>query len=283
VILLQAGSWWPDWELFGDAILLGALLAAILPLGGALLVLRQQVFVAAAIGQAATLGIAVALACGLCSAHALAHAEGRAAALVCACTAAAVTATAALRTLSTRQTTLEASSAWTFLFAGSTAMLLLDGVPHGPQAVQQLFLSSLLTVAPNDLAIAAGGAVVTVLVAGRCRRLPLWAIDPTTAAAHGANLWRYDLLAGALLGLGLGWAIFTTGLLFTFGATVLPVLAARQVARSLRVVLLLAPLLGVGGLLLSFAVAHRLDLPPGQVFVATQAAGAGLLRLWGRR
>lgn len=283
MMLGQAGEWWPAWDLFGDAILVGTMLAIALPLGGVLLVLRQQMFVAAAIGQAATLGVALALACGLGSAHALTHGAGRGAALACACAAAAVTAIAALRALSVRQSTLENRSAWTFLISGSVAMLLLDGVPHGPQAVQQLFLSSLLTVAPGEVGMVAVGAALTLGAAARSRRLLLWAIDPTTAAAHGAHLVAHDVVVGALLGLWLGWAIFTAGLLFTFGATVLPVLAARAAARSLRGVLVLAPLLGGGGQWLAFVLAHRLDLPPAQVFVALQGTLAMVARLVARR
>ena len=53
----------------------------------------------------------------------------------------------------------------------------------------------------------------------------------------------------------------------------------RSWARSLRAVLLLAPLLGGAGLLLGFALAHRFDLPPGQVVVALLGALAALARI----
>ena len=56
------GGWWPDWALFGDALATGAWLGVVLPWLGVLLLLRQQVFVAAAIGQAANLGVAGAMA-----------------------------------------------------------------------------------------------------------------------------------------------------------------------------------------------------------------------------
>ena len=74
----EAG-WWPSWELFGDTVVTGLLLGAVLPLFGVVLVLRQQMFVAAAIGQAANLGVAVVLALGLGATHAGGHAgdDGR--------------------------------------------------------------------------------------------------------------------------------------------------------------------------------------------------------------
>lgn len=278
-MLAQSAGFWPDWALFGDAILVGTMLAMLLPLGGALLVLRQQVFVTAAIGQAATLGFAVALALGLGSAHDLGHSHGRAGLVVCGMAAAVLTAIAALRALSARQSTMEARSAFVFLFAGSAAMLLLDSVPHGPQAVQRLFLSSLLTVAPSDVWLVLAGGGLSLLGLRWRRRLLLWAIDPATSSAHGGRALHYDLVVGTWLGLWLGYAIVATGLVFTFGASVLPVLAARSWARSLRAVLLLAPLLGGAGLLLGFALAHRFDLPPGQVVVALLGALAALARI----
>jgi ABC-type Mn2+/Zn2+ transport system permease subunit len=268
--MVQDQGWWPDWTLFGDAMLVGGVLATVLPCFGVLLVLRQQVFVAAAIGQAATFGFAAALACGLGHAHG-GDAHGRGFVVGAGAAAAIATAIAALRAMSSRQSTLEARSAWVFLFGGSAAMVLLNDVPHGPQAVQRLFLSSLLTVAPHDVGLVAVGALLLVVVAVPLRRrLLLWAIDPWTAAAHGARLWRYDLMVGAVLG---AW----------FGAAVLPVLAARSLAGSLRAVLMLAPLLGGLGLVVAFAVAHRCDLPPGQVFTAVQGAFALLCRLLPRR
>lgn len=279
----QGAGFWPDWALFGDAILVGLVLAMVLPLGGTLLVLRQQVFVTAAIGQAATLGFAVALALGLGSAHDLGHGHGRTAVVGCGLAAAVMTAIAALRVLSVRQSTMEARSAFVFLFAGSAAMLLLDGVPHGPQVVQRLFLSSLLTVAPSDVWLVLVGAVASLLGLRWRRRVLLWAIDPATASAHGANRDRYDLVVGLWLGLWLGYAIFATGLVFTFGASVLPVLVARSLARSLRAVLLLGPLCGGAGLLAAFLLAHRFDLPPGQVFVALLGVLALGMRMLLRR
>lgn len=279
----QSGGLWPDWALFGDAILVGTLLAMVLPFGGALLVLRQQVFVTAAIGQAATLGFAVALALGLGSAHDLGHSHGRAGLVGCGMAAAVLTAIAALRALSARQSTMEARSAFVFLFAGSVAMLLLDRVPHGPQVVQRLFLSSLLTVAPSDVWLVLVGALLSLLGLRWRRRLLLWAIDPATAEAHGGKALHHDLVVGTWLGLWLGYAIVATGLVFTFGAAVLPVLAVRSWVRSLWAALLLAPLLGAAGLVAGFVLAHRFDLPPGQVFVALLGTVAALARLLPRR
>lgn len=150
--------------------------------------------------------------------------------------------------------------------------------------MQRLFLSSLVTVEPHDVAVVASAAPLLLLLAWpRRRRLLLWAIDPLTAAAHGASLWRLDLIVGALLGATTGYAIFTTGLVFTFGAAVLPVLAARSLAPTLAAALWSAPAIGALGLAAAFALAHHFDLPLGQVFTALLGVIALLARGLQRR
>jgi zinc transport system permease protein len=267
-------GWWPDWALFGDALVVGVLLAAVLPCFGVLLVLRQQVFVAAAIGQAANFGIALALASGLAVAHGHGQddAEHRTFVVGAGLLAAVGTAIAALRRLSARASTLEAHSALVFLGGSAGAMVLLADQPHGLQELQRLFLSSLLAVDRADLGWAFGTALATAAaLATRSRHLLGWALEPRAAAAHGTPIGTYDLVVGAVLGIAIGQAIHATGLLFTFGATILPVLAARELAGSLRTVLVLAPSLGAGGMVAAFALGHRLDLPPGQLAVALWA------------
>lgn len=275
--MIGAATQASSWALFGDAILTGLLLAALLPMLGTLLVLRQQVFVAASIGQAATLGIAVAIWCGLGAAHGVAHGDGWdvAAGLV----AAVIAAVAALRTLSRRGSALEARAVWTFLFAGSVAMVLLAHAPHGLQQVQQLFLSSLLGASAVDVQAAAtllGIALVALL--WRRRGLWLWATDPVSAAAYGLSVRAHDLAVGTFVGVAIGFAIHATGLTFTFGCTVLPVLLVRELAPSLTAVAWLAPSSGVLTFGVGFWLADRFDLPPGQTTVVVAGAAVAVVR-----
>lgn len=279
-------GWWPDWQLFGDAMATGLLLSVVLPWFGVLLVLRQQLFVAAAIGQAANTGIAVAMAIAgaFGSLHLHGGDGGRWWLLASGSLFAMATAVAALRALSGSRSTLEARSAWVFLVGGAGAMVLLADAPHGLQELQRLFLSSLLAARPGDVWFGAGALLVTAAwLALRPRQLLAWALEPRTAAAHGLPVARLDVMAGGLVGLVIGQSILATGLVFTFGAVVLPVLAARELASSLRGLLLLAPLCGVLGQTLAFALAHRADLPPGQVAVVVFGALALLARLARRR
>lgn len=276
----ESPGWWPDWQLFGDALATGAWLGLVLPWLGALLLLRQQVFVAAAIGQAANLGVAVALATaaavGACPLHV--HGASSPPWLVAAsATPAMATAWWALRAGDGARAAIEARSAIVFLVGSAGAMVVLAGQPHGAQELQRLFLSSLLSAGPLDAWFAAVAcALAATMLRWRPRMLLAWAIEPRTARAHGVPVNRLDLLAGVFLGAVTSQAILATGLLYTFAAMVLPALAARAAVRSLAAIVWLAPALGLVGQLAAFALAHRLDLPPGQVAVLVYAAFAGL-------
>ncbi|MBX3463801.1 MAG: metal ABC transporter permease [Planctomycetes bacterium] len=278
------GDWWPDWALFGDAIGTALLLAAVLPPLGALMLLRQQVFVTAAIGQAAGGGIALVLALGLASPHGHGDGEGRWILVGAALLAAIVPAVLALRTAPGLGSTLEARSACMFLLAGAGAMLLLANDPHGAMALQRSFLSSVLAADRHDVVLAAAALVaLAALLWRRSRRVLAWAIDPAAAAVHGVPVGRYDAVGGMLFGAVVGHAITSVGLAFTFGAAVLPVLAARERCRTLRSTLLAAPVVGAVGAAAGCVLAHRFDLPPGQVAVALWAALALLARACRRR
>lgn len=274
--VLAEASWW---ALFGDAFVVALLLGASLPLIGVVLVLRRQVFLAVAVGQAANCGMAAAIRCG---ADVVAHGgavTGRVVALASGLTFACCAAIGSLRALSRSGGGLEARSAWTFLAAGAAAMLLLADTPHGLQEVQRLFLSSVLGAAPTDVWIAlllAAGVVIALR--WQRQRLWLWAIDPSIAGVYGLAVARRDVAVGLAVGAVIAFAIHATGLAFTFGLCVLPVLAAREVARSLRQVVWLAPLLGTIAAAAGFALGDRFDLPPGQCAVVAAAAAVGLAR-----
>lgn len=268
MILVAPGGW----ELFGDAVATGVLLAAALPWFGVVLVLRQQLFLAAAIGQGANLGIAVALWAGLGGA-AVGAAHDESVALGAGVCAGAATAIAAMRALSRRGSSLEARAAWMFLCGGSGAMLLLADAPHGLQEVQRLQLSSLLGASASDVWVSAGLVSIAAAALWRWRRLLLaWAMDPATVQAHGGSVLRLDVLVGGAIGGAIGFSIHATGLPFTFGVAVLPVLLLRELAGSLAAVLGWAPVVGAGGFLAAFWLADRADLPPGQATVVLLGA-----------
>lgn len=273
------------WELFGDAVLAGLALSAALPLVGMLLVLRRQVFLCAAIGQSGGLGIAVGIWLSLAAGGPHPHLEamGGYLPLLVGIAFGVAAAWLALRRAAVAAGPgdhPEARAAWLFLVGGSGAMVLLADAPHGLQMVQQLLLSSLLGSAGTDFWLAAG-LLVVLAAAAWCwpRPLVLWGIDPLSARVYGANMFGLDLLVALAIGTTLAFAIHVAGLPFAFATAILPVLSARELARSLRTVAWLAPLLGTGGFAIGWWWATAQDLPPGQCAVLTHAALAALTRL----
>ncbi len=256
------------WSLFHDAWLVALLMAVVLPLCGILLVLRHQVFLSAAIGQAATLGIALGIWFGIAPATAPGSSHAESYALLLAMAAGSLTAVVAMRALSTTGSQLEARSVGVFLAGASLSVLLMSKQPHGLEEVHRLTLSSLLGASPFDVWFAGALLLVALFTAWRrSRGILLWAMDPVTTQVHGGSLVAYDLMLGIGIGVATGFAIHATGLLFAFGLTVLPVLLARRLGRSLRAVLWLAPSLGLATTAVALVVAHLDDLPPGQVAV----------------
>lgn len=256
------------WELFHDAWLTALIVAALMPLCGIVLVLRNQVFLSAAVGQTATLGIAAGLWLGLGATSMPDSSHAETMTLVLAMLAGCVTAVTAMRALTRSGTGLEARSVALFLAGSSLSVLLTAKQPHGLEEVKRLTLSSLLGASELDVGLASAMLLVSLLAALRWRdHILLWAMDPVTAQAHGSSAVRYDIAVGTWIGICTGFAIHATGLLFAFGVTVLPVLVARSLASSLRGVLWLAPLLGVATTAASLLIAHVEDLPPGQVAV----------------
>ncbi|MCB9885205.1 MAG: metal ABC transporter permease [Planctomycetes bacterium] len=260
--------------LFFDVVLTGTLLSLLLPLLGAALLLRRELFLGAAVAQTGSLGIAAWIAAGL------GDGAGSLGAGMGAAIAAGVI---GMRSGTPRGGGLQAGAAWLFLLGGSGAMLLLADAPHGMQAIEQLQLSSLLGATRGDVWVA-GVGLVAVLAALllRGRVLLLWALDPATATVHGHPVRTLDALAGATIGAALGFSIHATGLPFTFGATVLPVLAARELVGTLRGVLVMAPLLGAGAFVTAWWWADRADLPPGQCAVVLLAGAVAVARLAAR-
>jgi ABC-type Mn2+/Zn2+ transport system permease subunit len=257
------------WPLFHNAFVTGWLLAAVLAMAGVLVVARGQIFVGAAVAQASTLGVALVLWLdGFVGGLAWSESD---AFLTAMAVAAAVT--AALAT--TRGAgepgapSPEALTGWVYLFAASAAILVVARSPHGLEEVHRLLSSSIIGASGTDVALFATLlALASLVVAQAHRPLLLLAVDPLMAAAVGVPVGRWNALLSCGLGLLIGLAIPTAGVLYAFGCLVLPPLVARNLCREMRPMFVVAPVVAVGTSMVAFVVAHHWDLPPGQATVA---------------
>ncbi len=283
------GDFLASGELLWATYLSGALVAYTLGLTGVWVVARDQIFLGAAVSQASTLGVALALwlaAWGGGGVHDEAHAfhwlESERMLSAMAVLAAVATALLASGREHGRSTSGEAVTGWVFLVSASLPVLLVADQPHGLETIQRLVFSTLLSATETDLAAFVALAVATtVLVAAFHDRMTLLAMDPETAGAFGLRRGLWHAAIAVWLGLAVGLAIRTSGAVFTFGCLALPGLLAKSWCHETRPILVLAPLLAVAAAGAGFLVSHGLDWPPAHTTVALLCGGVAAS--WGLR
>lgn len=264
-----------SWTLFHNTYLVGWLISMLLSLVGVLVVARDQIFIGAAVSQASTLGIALALWMAgwaiFASAHWL-HSEVFLSIMAVASSVLAALVTA--RGGEGRRESHEAITGWVFLVSASLSILIVAHSPHGLDEIHRLLSSSIIGATQGDVwvfALLFGG---TALVIGIYHRpILLFSIDPAMAAAAGLRITLMSVLLSAWLGLTMGLSIRVSGMLYTFGCLVLPALVAKNVCREVRPMLLVTPLVAVVTATVGFVLANYYDYPPAQMTVA-------LLCLW---
>jgi ABC-type Mn2+/Zn2+ transport system permease subunit len=254
------------------------LAAVALAQAGIWVVARNQIFLGAAVAQASTLGVAVALSvAALTGGTALVEDTGPALTLLLAVLASVTTAWIVGRPRGALGESAEALNGWVFLASSSVPVLLLAHSPHGLEEIQRLIFSTLLTASRLDFALfallAAAGAALTASASGA---LLLFSVDPESASAFGMRTTRWRALAALWLGLAVGLAIRSAGALFAFGCLVLPPLAAKSLCREVRTMAWVAPALGGGAALAGFFLGHAFDVPPAHATVALLAGGVAL-------
>jgi ABC-type Mn2+/Zn2+ transport system permease subunit len=261
-----------SWPLFHNAYLAGWLLAAMLAVVGVLVVARDQIFIGAAVSQASTLGLAVAMRLG----DAFAASPWLRSDAFLSTVAVVFSALAALATARGGRggrASHEALTGWVFLVSASVAILVVAHSPHGLEEIHRLVSSSIIGASRAEVELLAVLAVATgATFAAAHRRLLLLTLDPPMAAAVGVRVGAWSVAIALWLGLVTGLAIRCAGVLYSFGCLVLPALAARSLCREVRPMLLAAPLLGVGAAGIGFVVANARDLPPAQLTVALLCA-----------
>jgi zinc/manganese transport system permease protein len=279
-----------SWPLFQNAYLSGWFAGLLLAVLGVYVVARNQIFLGAAVAQASTFGIAVGLclsAAGCGAACGFAHLDSDVLPVVLAVVCSVLAALLTAREDGEGRESREALTGWVFLASSSLALLLLSHSPHGSEEVHRLLASSLLGAQPWEVWLYAGLALFTLVVAVWARgQLALLAMDPVMASAVGLRTRTWTHALAVWLGLSVGLAIRTTGILYAFGCLVLPTLAARGFCREVRSLFWMAPLMFLLCAAPGFVAANHYDYPPAQVTVALLAAVTTIgwaVRAMGRR
>ena len=266
------GEFVASWPLFHHAYLAGWLIGVLLALAGVVVVARNQIFIGAAVAQASTLGIALGLWSGSrFGAEALSgdHAHSALSLIGIAFAVAAAVFTARGGEGGAR----EAATGWVFLTAASLSIIVLSHSPHGLEEINHLVSSSIIGATAADVWLFGLLVLAGVAAVGALRdRLILFAIDPAMAAAVGMRTRVWNTSLAVWLGLVVGAAMRSAGLLYTFGSLVLPAVAAASLCRETRSLFVVAPLLALFAGVVGFVLANHYDDPPGQMAVVVQAA-----------
>jgi ABC-type Mn2+/Zn2+ transport system permease subunit len=137
------------------------------------------------------------------------------------------------------------------------------------QEVLRLLSSSLIGATEVDVRVFGALLGLTLVFVGTTeRRLLVLALDPAMAEAVGMRTARWNALLAAWLGLTVGLALRSSGMLYTFGCLVLPGLCAKHLVREVRSMFLVAPLVALSAGVVGFVLAHHYDFPPAQMTIA---------------
>jgi len=261
-----------SWPLFHNAYISGWLIGILLSLIGVLVVARDQIFIGAAVSQAATLGIAIGMVIGSLltndeqswvRSHIFHGIMGGLLAIL-----AALFTTRGSKTAG--RESHEAITGWVFLVSISCSVLLLAHSPHGLEEVNHILASTIVGATTTDVWLFASLTLITAGALGLWYQSTLLVVlDPEMARAVGVPVAWWDAALSIWLGIAIGFSIHVSGVVYAFACLVLPALIAKNLGHEIRTMFFLAPLVSFGTGLVAFVLANHYDFPPGQMATAS--------------
>lgn len=175
---------------------------------------------------------------------------------------------AALAPLADRPAGLAGPTGFVMTVAIAAALLVLSVSGVNANGAFALLWGSILATRPVDLVllVAVGALMVGVYLARR-RQLALLLFDRDLATCSGVRVGALTMLLLVAVAVATASAVRLTGALLVDAVTLLPALAARNLALSLHAAVAWAMAAGVVGNLVGFLLALALDQPPGPVMV----------------
>ena len=253
--------------LFRVPLAAGAVAAAVLPLLGALLRLREEWLAALGLAHIAAGGALAGMGLGV-----PAVAGGPAAAGVA----------AALKTF----TAARGNTAYAvmILLGWSATLVLAANTPLGESLAHAMVDGQLYFAGWPELGgLLLFAAVTLMALPWLMHRLIRARFFPEHEHANRLPAWRWHLTFDVLVAAGMALGTATVGLMGAFALAFLPPWVAFRVAPGWRVALGISLGLGLAGYLAAFAAAMAWDQPFGPVLVVALLLGAALGWLWGAR
>lgn len=241
-----------SWELFRDPVITGMMAGALLGYLGLYIVLRRMVFVAAAISQAAALGVALTF---LAQMHGVLTeaVDPVAGALVCALLAMGMFSLNPERLRLTREGLLGLG----YLVGAAGTVLVSDRITAEAHDISSILFGPGVVVHPIDVYLTGVATVVFLsLHLWWVRGLVMVSFDEESARVQGLPVRWLNGFLFISIGVGVAVATHAIGALSSFAFSVLPAMTALALSHRWRVVMFLAPLLGMlaggGGYLFAF-------------------------------
>lgn len=250
------------------ALLAGLLVGLVASLLGIFVILRRSAFFGDAVAHASLAGVAVGVVTGLPP-------------LMLAAALAVGIGLSLHRLEQVGRLSLDTILGFVLPFFMAVGVLVLSLSPgFQPELLSYLF-GSILTVSWEGLAaIAVVSAIVVLVLARYGRALVFAAFDPDGAHAAGLQVAALLTLFHVLLALVVVACISVVGIVLVNALLVIPAATAKLLARSLGHMFVLAPLFGIGSVLVGLIASYWLDAPSGPAIVVT--AGIVFLVAWGR-
>lgn len=167
-----------------------------------------------------------------------------------------------------------------FAIANAATYLLGRASPIGKSLVDELLQGEILGVGLHEFeTLAVAFALVLAVLLVFQRDFLIVSYDRESARVLGKRVVAFETLLTAATGITIAVGTMTLGPTLVFGLLVLPPLAARNWARSMRAFLVLSALFGVAAVIGGVVASFELDLPLGAAIVGV-AALLLLVRRW---
>jgi ABC-type Mn2+/Zn2+ transport system permease subunit len=256
--------------LLRNSVYMSLLLGFVCPLVGVYLVIRRLIFMAVALPQVSSCGIAFAFT--LHSRGLIPHLEENSehGLALAGATVFTIGTLLVLAFFERQQRGLaEGRIGTAYVLAGAWSILLLLTNPYGEHGLLERLQGKIISVANLDLILTAALFLAIVVCLGVFKKeLLLVSYDREMALTLGKKVAFWDGLLFAIIGLTVSLAVFSVGPAVTFGFLILPPLIARLFARTMKQFSVLASLTGGFSSLAGFWIAYEYDLPVGPTDIA---------------
>lgn len=289
-----------SYGLFPEMYQSGFLIAAILSIVGVLVVARNQIFIGAAITQASTFGISIAL--SIVGLEAMSDATGQArqelillysvlAATVC--TIWAFVDKSFFLSLFQKlkipvSPSKESSSknkeditGWLFLLSSAGAIVLVSNTPLGMEEIKKITLSSIIGADTFDVKLLSWLLLTAILLIYSFLNLTVLTFtDRNYAKSLRIPVTFIEFIFALLMGVILGTTLKISGTLYTFGCLILPVLLASNLCRSTRLLFFLSPAIALLCTFLGFSLGNYYNIPQAQLTIFIMCIFLPLARVY---